>query len=428
MRARLPLRLALAALAWLGADVARADTLAITGARAFTGEAVVEDATIVVRDGRIASVAAHGSAPAGAKLIEAKGRWVSVGLMNAGTQLGLVEVTSLAETSDGAVTSGPLGPAFDVQYAINPNSLLLPQARADGLTRAGDYPTGAGTAPFLGQGAALRLSEGEDLLDRPRAMMFARIDGFSAAKAGGSRAAAWTLLRNALQEARAYRTAKPGAGPRDQLLNRPDIEALQPVVAARMPLGLLVNRESDIREAARLADDFGVQVVVFGGSEAWRVADLLAAKHIAVVLDPFADLPASYDELGARRDNAARLQRAGVRIAFSVPGVHFSHDAGEALREAAGVAVANGLPWTEAMKAATVEAAEIWGVADHYGRMAPGQDADLVLWDGDPLEPSSAPVTVLIQGREVSLATRQRALRDRYSPLRDRSGWPAAYP
>ena len=422
-------RLALAALVWLGAAAAHAETLAITHAKAFTGDQVVEDATVVVRDGRVVSVADGAAAPGGARVIEAKGRWVTPGLMSGGAQIGLIEVDSLPETSDAAVNAGPLGPAFDVQYAINANSTLLPQARADGLTRAGDVPTGAATTPFLGQGAALRLSEGPDLLDRAHAMMFARIDGFAAAKAGGSRAAAWGLLRNALEEATAFRDRKPVQnGPRDQLLDRPDIEALQPVIAGGMPLGIFAARESDIREAVRLADDFHLKVVVFGGAEAWRAADLLAAHKIPVVINPFEDLPASYDQLGARRDNAARLRRAGVEIAFSVTGVPFSYNAGEALREAAGIAVSCGLPWIEAMRAITVEPAEIWGVQDHYGRLAPGQDADLVIWDGDPLEPSSAPLTVLVQGREVSLQTRQTDLRDRYSPLRNRHGWPAAYP
>ncbi len=427
-RRRLALALALAVLVGLAAPAATAQSLVVTGAKAFTGEAVVENATIVIRDGRIAAVAAGASAPAGLKVIDAHGRWVSVGLMNAGTQIGLVEVASLPETRDPAVKNGPLGAAFDVQYAINANSALLPQARVDGLTRAGDYPSGSATPPFLGQGAALRLSEGPDLLDRPDAIMFVEIGGMAAARTGGSRAAAWSLLRDALDEARRYREASRAPGPHDPRTNRPDLEALQPVIAGRTPLAVTASRESDLRQAVRLADDYGLRVVVFGGAEAWRLADLLAARGIPVVLDPFEDLPADYDSLGARPDNAARLRSAGVTIAFWVPGVPFSYNPGSALREGAGTAVANGLPWAAAMRAITVEPARIWGVSDHYGMMAPGQDADLVIWDGDPLEPASAPVLVLVQGREVSRATRQTALRDRYTPRRDRHGWPAAYP
>lgn len=423
------IRSALIALALL-AGPARAETIAVVHARALLGadSAPVEDAVIVIADGKVVAAGAGVRAPAGARVIDAKGRLVTPGLMNAGTQLGLVEISSIADTDDRAVASGPLGPAFDVEFALNPNATLLPRARADGLTRAGAYPSGSGSAPFTGQAAALRLSEGPDILDRPKAMMFAEIGGFAAAKAGGSRSAGWILLRNALDEARLYAKAgRSGSGPRDQLLNHLDAEALQPVISGRMPLAVLASRESDIRQAIRLADDYGLKVVVFGGQEAWRAAPELAARHIPVVLDPFDDLPWTFDQIGARLDNAAILDKAGVSIAFSVPGVHFSHDAGEVVREAAGVAVANGLPWARAIQALTVNAAEVWGVADHYGRLAPGQDGDLVIWDGDPLEPGTQPVLVLVRGRPVSLDTRQGALAKRYAPSTVNDPWPSEY-
>jgi len=387
----------------------------------------IENATIVIRDGRIAAVGSGLAPPADATVIAANGRIVTPGLMNAGTQLGLLEVSSVPDTSDQAVSSGPLGAAFDVEFALNPNSTLLPLARADGFTRAGVLPAAAANAPFAGIGAVLRLSEGPQILDLPRAMMFANVGGMAAASAGGSRSAQWILLRNALEEAKRYRAVAHPSKPRDQLLNHLDAEALQPVVAGRMPLAVVAARESDIRQAVRLSDDFNIRVVVFGGAEAWRVAGLLAAHSIPVVLDPFADLPWTFDELGARLDNAALLQRAGVVIAFTLPPIHLSHNAGSALREAAGLAVANGLPWIEALKALTLNPAHIWGIADHYGSLSPGKDADLVIWDGDPLEPSSAPLQVWVRGRPASLETRQRLLRERYSPKQRSNPWPPEY-
>jgi imidazolonepropionase-like amidohydrolase len=422
------IRAALIALA-LSAGAAHAQTIAVIHARALLdpGAAPVEDATIVIADGKVTTAGAGVSVPEGATVIDAKGRLATPGLMNAGTQLGLVEISSIADTTDPAVESGPLGAAFDVEFALNPNSTLLPRARADGLTRAGVYPSGSASAPFTGQGAALRLSEGPDILDRPRAMMFAEIGGFAAGASGGSRSAAWELLRNALDEARAFGRNPRAGQPRDQLLNHLDAEALQAVLAGRTPLAILASRESDIRQAMRLSDDYGVRVVIFGGQEAWRAATELAARRIPVVLDPFDDLPWTFDQIGARLDNAAILDKAGVQIAFSVPGVHFSHDAGEVVREAAGVAVAYGLPWSQALKALTVNAAAIWGVQDHYGRLQPGEDGDLVLWDGDPLEPGSEPVLVLVRGRPVSLDTRQGALARRYAPSKATDPWPAEY-
>jgi imidazolonepropionase-like amidohydrolase len=419
-----------AVLALAACGPAAAEVLAIVNARlpgaSMNAGAV---ATILVDGGRIRSIG-PGAPPAGARLLDAGGRLVTPGLMNGATHLGLVEVDAAKETVDHAVGDGPLGAAFDVAHAVTPNSTLLPLARSDGLTRAATCPSRAANAPFSGQAAVLRLSEGTDIVDRPRAAVVAEIGGFSTARAGGSRAAQWLLLRNALSESRRYRAPAAGAavpGPRDQLINHLDAEALQPVLSGRTPLIVQAARESDIREAIRLGSDFGVRVVILGGAEAWRLAPKLAAARIPVILDPFDVLPFTFDELGARLDNAAILDRAGVVIAFSVPGIHLSHDAGSALREAAGLAVANGLPWDHALRAITASPAQIWGIADHYGALAAGMDADLVVWDGDPLEPMSRPVSVLIQGKAVSLRTRQSVLADRYSPARRTDPWPAPY-
>jgi imidazolonepropionase-like amidohydrolase len=407
----------------------RADTIAIVNARIYTmmDSAPLEKSTLLISDGRIEAVGAALKLSPGMKVIDAGGRTVTPGLMNAGSQLGLVEVDSAEDTADHSVSSGPLGPAFDVEYALNPNSTLLAQARADGLTRAVTFPGGAVTVPFAGTGAVLRLSESQDLIDRRKVAMYAVTGGMSATQAGGSRSAQWILLRNALDEARLYRPSRAVSGPRDQLLNRLDVAALGPVVAGQMPLVINASRESDIRQAVQLASDYGIRVIVAGGAEAWRAADVLAARKIPVVLSPLDNMPATFDELGARLDNAAILARAGVTIAFSVPGVHLSHDAGEVIREAAGLAVANGLPRLDALKALTINPAQMFGVADHYGTLARGQDADIVIWDGDPLEPSSAPQVVLVQGKPVSLITRQTQLRDRYSPLRRTEPWPPGY-
>lgn len=401
-----------------------AGSLAMVHARLEGGPT---DATIIVREGRIVSVAAGQAAPAGLRVIDARGLPVTPGLMNPATQLGLVEVDSVPDANDASVGSGPLGAAFDVQYALNPNSTSIARARADGMTRAGIAPTGAANAPFAGLGAVLRLAPGAAPPERARAMLFAQVGGMSAARAGGSRSAQWVLLRNALEEARTYgRGHQPGA-PRDQLLNHLDAEALQPVLAGRIPLAIYAARESDLREAARLATDLRLRVVVIGGAEAWRVAPALAAAHVGVVLDPSADYPATWDELGARSDNAALLEKAGVVIAFTMPGIQRIHNAGSALREVAGLAVANGLPHAAALRALTENPARLWGIDDHAGRIAPGQDGDLVVWDGDPLEPASAPVAVVIGGTVVPTDTRQQRLRERYAPGAGSDGWPPAW-
>jgi imidazolonepropionase-like amidohydrolase len=425
---RFAIAAALAAL--VAATGARAaDALAVIHARAYTLERTepIEDATILMRGGRIVSVSAGLAPPAGATVIDAKGRIATPGLFAPATQLGLIEVDSVPDTNDASVATGPLGAAFDIEYALNPHSSSLALARADGVTRAVSVPGGSASAPFAGAGALIRLATGKEVLERAHTGIFVEVGGMSAARAGGSRSAQWILLRNALTEARDYGRAHRTGAPRDQLLSHLDAEALQPVLGGRMPLAISAARESDIREAIRLAGDFGLRVIVVGGAEAWRVAPLLASHRIPVILDPFDDYPATFDELGARLDNAALLQRAGVTVAFVTPWVHRSHNAGAAMREAAGLASANGLPWIEALKSVTLNPARIWGIEDRCGTLAPGKDADLVIWDGDPLEPTTAPVAVIIDGESVSLATRQSRLRDRYAPARRLDKWPPAY-
>lgn len=404
-------------------------TVAIVNARIYTmtGADPIESGTIVMREGRVLAVGARLPVPKDAEVVDAGGRMVTPGFMNAGSQLGLVEVSSVEDSADQSVHASPLGAAFDVEYALNPNSTLIALARADGLTRAVSFPTGSGGAPFSGSGAVLRLGESADLVDRRKVAMFAVAGGAAAEQVGGSRSAQWILLRNALDEARAFAPSRKPAPPRDQLQNRLNLAALKPVVDGQMPLVIAAARESDIRQAIRLADDYRLRVIILGGAEGWRAADALAAHKIPVILNPFDDLPWTFDEIGARADNAALLARAGVLVAFSVPGIHMSHDAGAVVREAAGLAVSNGLSWLDGLKAVTINPARIFGIDDRFGTLAPGQDADVVIWDGDPLEPTSAPVRVFVAGHAVSLTTRQSLLRDRYSPLRKSQDWPPGY-
>jgi imidazolonepropionase-like amidohydrolase len=392
---------------------------AIVHAHAYTmtGAGAVEDATLVMDGGHIVSVAAHGPAPAGAHVVDAGGKVVTPGLISAATQLGLAEVALAADTDDRAVSSGPLSAAFDVSYAFNANSVLLPVARADGLTRAVIYP-GLGQGPFAGQGALIRLTPPGGTVERPRAAAFVVTGQAAMSKVGGSRAAAWGLIRNALAEARRLEAGK--LDPRERLNSLPDLEALRPVVAGAIPLVVQADRASDIRQAIDLARDEKVKVVILGGAEAWSLAGELTAAKIPVVLDPQADMPQTFDQIGARYDNAALLAKAGVPVAFEVSGngVYLSYDVGEAIRWGAGMAVANGLPYVDALAAITRGPATIFGFPGGAGTLAAGADADVVIWDGDPLEPASAPAAVFVGGEDAPLVTRQTMLRDRYAPRR----------
>ena len=397
-----------AALLILGSG-AYAQNVAIVNAKAWTltADTPIDNATIVITDGKITSVSAASAAPAGMRVIDAGGKTVTPGLMHPATRLGLIEVSSANETVDHAAKAGAPGAGFDVQYAVNPNSALIDLARADGVTRALSYPSSSNTPPFAGSASLLHLFDHGDVVEQARMAVFVTITNRSANSTVGSRAAQWQLLRAALETAKSPPSTP---GPRTA-----DAIALESVIQRKVPLAITTNRESDLRQAIKLAQDYGVRVVIIGGAEAWRVADQLAFAKIAVVVDPMSNLPASFDELGSRLDNAALLRKAGVSVAMSLDGVQ-SYNAGLSIREGAGLAVANGLSYPDGLRSIISAPAEIWGIADRFGTLAPGRDADIVIWGGDPLEPSSAPTTVLVQGREVSLTTRQTELRDRYMP------------
>lgn len=407
--------LALASL--FAASPATAQVTAITGAKVWTMTAnqPIDNATILIEDGKILSIERQGAVPAGVRRIAADGKVVTPALIDAATQLGLGEVGSIDEERRGTLSSGALGAAFDVAYGFDQEDQAVRQARADGVSWAMVYPDQSASAPFDGMAAIVKLGNALAQVAKPKAALLVTIGGSSAGRAGGSTAAAWQLLRNALDEARLY---QPSATARDQLLNHLDVAALQPVAAGAIPLVVRCDRLADIRQAISLARDYRVKVAIFGGAEAWAAAAELRAAGMPVIVDPMAMLPDSYDTLGSRADNAALLARAGVPLAFSVSaqGIYRSWDAGVSMREGAGLAVANGLPYPAALAAITAGAAHLLGLPPATGTLAPGAVANLVIWDGDPLEPSSAPVTVMIDGVPVSPVTRQTLLRDRYAP------------
>ncbi len=407
----------------LMASSVQADSIAITGAEVWTNatDAPIRNATIVISGGRLVSIQSAQPPPPGAREIVAAGRVVTPPLDAAATQIGLVEVASASDTDDRGVSSGPLGAAFDVSLGIDANDLAVQQARAAGVARALVFPNPAGNGIFAGQAARLSLAERSYIVARARVALFMTAGGSASHTAGGSRAAIWGQLRNALAEARSLRGSPSTFKPRDQLLNHVDIEALSPVLEKRVPLAVVAQREADVRQALAVGKDFGISVVIVGGAEAWRAANELASSHVPVILDPLDDLPVNYDAVGARRDNARILAAAGVTIGFMVSGqgIYLSYDVGPALREGAGIAVANGLPYAQALRAITQNAARIWGDPVPAGMLVPGAAADLVIWDGDPLEPSSAPVAIFLNGGEISLSTRQTLLRDRYRPARE---------
>lgn len=391
-----------------------AETVAITGGRVVTlGPAgTIDGGTVVIQDGRIAAVGRDVAIPAGARRIDATGKVVTPGLMDSLSRLGIVEIGALDETSDVRTTEDRLTAAYDVADAINPRSTMMATNRVQGLTRAVVAPQ-AGSSVIAGQGAVITLGGPGDFLVRPQAAMYGVLGSGGERFAGGSRAAAILRLREALQDARDYaanRKAWEQGDRREYSLSRLDLEALQPVIRGEMPLVLFVNRASDVQATLRMAKEEKLKVMLAGCGECWEVAGDIAAARVPVLLTPLHNLPSSFDVLGATLENAARLHKAGVTVAFMSSGNHDAYG----IRQNAGNAVTYGLPWEAAMAALTTVPARLFGIADRYGTLEPGKDADVVVWTGDPLEVTTYPTAVLIRGAEIPIRSRQLELRDRY--------------
>jgi imidazolonepropionase-like amidohydrolase len=412
---RISLALLLGAALSLAAPPARSETVAITGGTVHTmGPAgTIEGGTVLIEDGRIRAVGKDVAIPAGARRIDAAGKVVTPGLFDSQSYLGLVEVDAGSGTVDTTVKDDRVSAANDVSDAVDPRSFVIPINRADGLTRAVVAPR-PGNSLLAGRGAVLHLgTESPDFVVRPRVAMFAELGAPAAKLSGGSRAAALLRLREALQDALDYganRAAYDRGDRRPYALSRLDLEALLPVVRHEIPLVITVNRAVDIESALKLAKEFHLDLILSDAAEGWMVAKKIADAKVPVLVNVLKNLPDSFDTIGATLENAARLHAAGVTIALKSGDAHNARN----LKQLAGNAVAYGLPWQAALEAMTTVPARIWGIADHYGTLEPGKDADVVIWDGDPLEVTTFADRVLIRGVEMPQTNRQIELRDRY--------------
>ena len=395
-----------------------AQTVAITGGKVYpVSGPVIENGTVLVRDGKIVAVGANVAVPNDATRIDATGKWVTPGLINALTGLGVSEIGQVATTVDRTARGDSgVAAAFPVWEGINPASAMMAPARNDGITSVVVVPTGGLIA---GQAALIDLMPGtlSDMIDKAPVAMVAQ---FGDPRSGGStaRGEQYARLKELLEDARAYarrRSDFERAQTRPFAARRGDLEALIPVVEGRLPLLVNADQASDIDAVLRLAGEENVKVILAGGAEAWMVADRLAAANVPVAVGSMNNIPQSFSTLGSRQDTPALLRRAGAKL------VLIGNGSGDDevfnvrnLKYDAGVAVAYGLPWDEALRSITLTPAEVLGVSNRIGSLQPGRDANIVVWSGDPFEFSTRAEHVLIRGREVGQPSRQDELMQRY--------------
>jgi len=441
----------------LMAGAAPAQTIAITGGTVALGDGSepIQGGTVLMRNGRIVAAGRGVAVPAGAQVVDATGRWVTPGIFAGFSRVGLAEVDAVGGSNDVTAADSPFSAAIDVAPAVNPRAAAISISRANGVTRALVAPS-TGKSIFAGQGAIIDLGADMEPITRARAFQFVEFGETGADEAGGSRAATFVLFRNALREARQLSRLSPGIAsggggreprasdqrdfaleevPRpnqqmpggdanrgsDVLLTRFDAAALVPVLTGRQPLLVHVDRASDILQVLGLRREFpNLKLVLVGATEGWTVADRIREAGVPVIANALANLPSSFERLAATQSNYGRMQAAGVRIAMGTINEDDTRMV-QVTRQNAGNLVAltrvpgaTGLSWGEALASITSRPAEVMGMGGEIGSLRAGRRADVVVWDGDPLDTRSTAQIVIIDGVNQPLDTRQTKLRDRY--------------
>lgn len=415
------LRLLLPVILTAASVAAGAESVLYTNATVHTmgPQGTLENANVLIDDGRIVAVGSD-VAGDGAVVIDASGKIITPGYFSAMGQLGTTEVSQVAGTVDYQQAGDTRTASFKIADAYNPRSTLIGVNRVGGVTRAFTAPAPGdseqGSSVFSGLGAVVQLGDSPAWIVNGSAAMVVNLGENGGHVAGGSRAAAFQTLRLSLDDAIDYRENRDAHDRRQRRqysMSREDLEALQQVIAGRIPLLATVHRAADIEVFMDIVGKYDLRAIVYGGSEAWMLADRLAAANIAVILNSKANLASSFDALNARLESSALLVAAGVDISF---GGDWQSEtfAARNIAQSAGNAVANGLAWDAALRAITLAPARMFGLADRVGSIEPGKDADLILWTADPLEVTSNPEAVLIRGEPISMVSRQTLLRDRY--------------
>jgi imidazolonepropionase-like amidohydrolase len=418
----------------VGWAVAQEKPVVLKGGKLLTiTHGVIENGTLVMQGGKITSVGAADSVtiPDGAQIVDVTGMTVYPGLIDSETNLGLTEIPAEAMTNDLVEMSDEIMPHMHTAEAFHAESALIPVARLNGITNAVVAPAGADTLP--GQDSFIQLagaSATEMLLIRDNAMPLnftgeerRNRGGLERQKFPATRMGLAAQLRQTFMDAQDYKAKwadydrkktdavrdkkpEPSAPKRDLKL-----EALVPYLEGKKTIVLAAENPSDLETAVNLANEFKLKFVLNHISYSHPVLDYVGKLKVPVIVGPSYELPRPEERYDTVFSLPAQLYQRGVKIAFASYSAHEVRN----LPDQAGFATAFGLPYEEALKAITINPAEIWGVADRLGSLDVGKTANVVVANGDPLDVKTDVKKVFIEGKEVPMTSRQVWLRDQYS-------------
>ena len=373
---------------------------------------------VLIDDNKISKVST--SSLRGDLVINGTGKILTPGIISTDTEIGIVEIGALSVTRDDSSNLYQIG--FSIYDAFNPNSVLIPWNRSNGITSTLTLPQNT-NSPIGGLGSFFVLDSNIEKSGSKDVVMIGRVGG-SGSK---SRAETFAIIEDLLEFAssidssdmKSYKDIaeliddSPIA--KNMELHPRDLKALYKLVNDDLPLIIKANRASDLLKLIKLKETYDLNLIIMGAQEAGLVASNIAKSKIPLIINPINNIPGSFDELGANIELAGKLEDLGITLMFNAPRDHNYH----LIRQGAGVAVANGMSYAGALKAITLSPVDVFKLGNR-GEIAPGKIADLIIWDADPLEPSSMPEKVFINGRDIDLTSRMSRLTERYTKTKEK--------
>ena len=350
-------------------------------------------------------------------VIDASGMIITPGIIGTDTNIGIVEIGALSVTRDDSSEIYSIG--FSIHDAFNPKSTLIPWNRSNGVTSALSLPQGT-ASPIGGLGSFFVLDGEHDITSKKDIVMIGGVGG----SGSSSRAETFAVMDDLLSFASGLNgadlddiseTIEKSSIAEFMELHPRDVKALSRLVNNNLPLIISTHRASDILKLIELKEKYDLNLIIKGAQDASLVAPQIAASGIPLIINPINNIPGSFDELASNIQMASRLEEKGINLMFNTPRSHNFH----LVRQGAGVAVANGMSYEGAIKAITSTPAKVFNI-DKRGEIKAGYFADIVVWDADPLEPSSMPEYLFINGKSIDLTSRSSRLRDRYTSQPDK--------